>query len=82
MIIKNVLPRYFEVLLDGKKYSFPAGSSMEVSDREGSFIMMLQPLLVTVKEEVIKPVIVTSEPSEIEKPKAKKNVVKNKKPRK
>lgn len=82
MIIKNILPRHFEVLLDGKKYSFPAGSSMEVSEREASYIMMLQPLLVAVKEEVIKPVVINSEPSEIEKPKAKKNVVKNKKPRK
>lgn len=82
MIIKNVLPRYFEVLLDGKKYSFPAGSSIEVSDREGSYIMMLQPLLVSVKEEVIESVVVAGEPSEIEKPKAKKNVVKNKKSRK
>ena len=82
MIIKNVLPRYFEVLLDGKKYCFPKGASVEVSDREGSYIMMLQPLLVAVKEEDAKPVVITSEPAEIEKPKAKKNVAKNKKSRK
>lgn len=81
MIIKNILPRHFEVLLDGKKYSFPAGSSVEVSEKEGKYIMMLQPLLVCAKEEVIESVVVTSKPSVIEKPKAKKNV-KNKKSRK
>ena len=76
MIIKNVLPRHFEVLLNGKKYSFPAGASVEVDDKEGPFIMMLQPLLVCPKEETVK---IEGKPEEI---KAKKNVTKNKKSRK
>ena len=76
MIIKNILPRHFEVLLDGKKYSFPAGSSMEVSEREASYIIMLQPLLV--KDEP-KSVTIEGEPEKI---KVKKNVAKNKKSRK
>lgn len=75
MIIKNILPQHFEVLLDGKKYSFPAGASVEVSDREGKFILRLQPLLV----EEVKSVKIEGKPEEI---KVKKNVGKSKKSRK
>lgn len=76
MIIKNVLPREFIVLLDGKEYRFAAGDSMEVSDRVGEFLLMLQPLLVA---EAPKSVKIEGKPEEI---KVKKDVVKNKKSRK
>ena len=49
---------------------------MEVSEKEASYILMLQPLLV--KDEP-KSVTIEGEPEEI---KVKKNVVKNKKSRK
>lgn len=74
MIIKNVLPRCFEVLLDGKKYEFPTGASMEVSEKVGEYILMLQPLLVEEKS-----VKIEGKPEVI---KVKKDVVKNKKSRK
>lgn len=76
MIIKNVLPRQFEVMLNGKKYVFSAGASVEVPDAEGKWILRAQPLLV--KDE---PESVTIE-GEPEKIKVKKNVAKNKKSRK
>lgn len=76
MIIKNVLPQLFEVLVDGKKYEFPAGASVEVDDAEGKWILRAQPLLV--KDEP-KSVTIEGKPEEI---KVKKNVVKNKKSRK
>lgn len=76
MIIKNVLPREFIVLLDGKEYKFAAGESMEVSEKVGKLLMMLQPLLVSPKQESVK---IEGKPEEI---KVKKNVVKNKKSRK
>lgn len=76
MIIKNVLPQLFEVLVNGKKYSFPAGASIEVDDAEGKWILRTQPLLV--KDEP-KSVTIEGKPEEI---KVNKNVVKNKKSRK
>ena len=75
MIIKNILPQLFEVLVNGKKYSFPAGASVEVDDAEGKWILRAQPLLV--KDEP-KSVTIEGEPSEI---KVKKDA-KNKKSRK
>lgn len=84
MIIKNNNAKQLTVLLNGKKYVFNAGESMEVSDVDGSFILRIQPLLCAVKETVeihsepvkIEPPVV--EEPKAEKPKAKKNV-KNKK---
>lgn len=80
MIIRNNLAKQVKVILNGKEFVFNSGAEIEVSDREGEFILMLQPMLTIKKETVIH-----SEPAEIvkkEEPKAKKNVVKNKKSRK
>lgn len=76
MIIKNNLPKEFIVLLDGKEYRFAAGDSMEVSEKIGKLLIMLQPLLVA---EAPKSVKIEGKPEEI---KVKKDVVKNKKSRK
>lgn len=76
MIIKNILPRQFEVLLNGKKTVFPAGASVEVPDEEGKWILRAQPLLVADEP---KSVTIEGKPEEI---KVKKNVAKNKKSRK
>ena len=81
MIIRNNLAKQVKVILNGKEFVFNSGAEIEVSDNEGEFILSLQPMLCVVKEKVI----VHSEPAEIEikeEPKAKKNVVKNKKSRK
>lgn len=77
MIIRNNSAKQIKVLLDGKEFVFNPGTEHEVSEREGSFILMLQPLLCAVKEEIV----IHSKPAEIE-PKVEKNVVKNKKSRK
>lgn len=92
MIIKNVLPRQFKVLLNGKTYDFPVNSKIEVEDKEGEYILSIQPLLVKEEAEktinkvtatpVTETVTIEADPMEIEKPKVKKNVVKNKKSRK
>ena len=82
MIIKNILARQFDVMLNGKKYTFTAGASMEVPDKEGEFILMLQPLLCEEKKETVE---IHSEPVQMvkkEEPKVKKNAGKNKKSRK
>ena len=79
MIIRNNTAKQIIVLLDGKDFTFDSGAEIEVSEREGKFILMLQPMLVEKK------VVIHSEPAEIEKkeePKAKKDVAKNKKSRK
>jgi hypothetical protein len=92
MIIKNVLPRPFKVILNGKTYDFPVNAKMEVEDKEGEFILSIQPLLAkeeiekaaesSIKDSTVETVTIESEPVEIEKPKAKKNVSKSKKSRK
>ena len=85
MIIKNVLQRPIKVLLNGKTYDFPVKSSLEVDDKEGEFILSIQPSLVKEEkkeEPIVESVVINAEPVEIEEPKAKKNVVKNKKSRK
>lgn len=82
MIIKNNFAKQITVLLNGKQYVFESGASLEVPDTEGDFILMLQPLLCEVKKETVE---IHSEPVQMvkkEEPKAKKNVVKNKKSRK
>ena len=76
MIIKNILPQLFEVLVNGKKYSFPAGSSVEVPDTDAKWVLRAQPLLVKEEPESVK---IEGEPEKI---KVKNNVVKNKKSRK
>lgn len=80
MKIKNNTAKQLSVLLNGKAYVFNAGDSMEVSEKEGKFILSIQPLLTAIKAETVE---IHSEPVKIvtpkvEKPKAKKNV-KNKK---
>lgn len=80
MIIKNNNAKQLTVLLNGKAYVFNPGVSMEVPEKEGKFILSIQPLLTAVKAETVE---IHSEPVKIvtpkvEKPKAKKNV-KNKK---
>lgn len=82
MIIKNNNAKQITVLLNNKAYRFNAGDSMEVPEREGSFILSIQPLLTVVKKETVE---IHSDPvpvEPVEKPKAKKNVGKNKKSRK
>ncbi len=80
MIIKNNNAKQLTVLLNGKAYVFNPGVSMEVPEKEGKFILSIQPLLTAVKAETVE---IHSEPVKIvtpkvEKPKVKKNV-KNKK---
>lgn len=80
MIIKNNNAKQLSVLLNGKTYVFNPGDSKEVPEKEGKFILSIQPLLTAVKAETVE---IHSEPVQIitpnvEKPKAKKNV-KNKK---
>lgn len=84
MIIKNTLPRLLEVLLNGKKYTFAAGASMEVSDEEGKWILRIQPLLTSGETVEIhaEPAVIEKPQPDIVEPKAKKNVGKSKKPRK
>lgn len=81
MIIKNNNAKQLTVLLNGKAYVFNPGASMEVPEKEGTFILSIQPLLTAVKAETVE---IHSEPAKIEppvveepkaeKPKAKKNV--------
>ena len=46
MIIKNILPRQFEVLINGKKTVFPAGASADYDAEQGTGSAAETPLTV------------------------------------
>lgn len=79
MIIKNNLPKEITVVLNGTKRVWKNGDEIEVSENDGKWILKIQPELVAVEPKTVE---IHSEPVKIQEPKAKKNVVKNKKSRK